>query len=147
MATKKKTTKSTKSKKKTIEEKLEIIEENVEKVEKKLELEKAITDKKQAIKEDLQKQLMAQGKYGKHFDDMIEDYLYLVELKEKLKADINDNGIRYKSTGGNGFTTYKPNESCERILKTNAEMLKILQDLDLKSPDEIDNGDGEDDLL
>ncbi len=147
MATKKKTTKSTKSKKKTIEEKLEIIEENVEKVEKKLELEKAITDKKQAIKEDLQKQLMAQGKYGKHFDDMIEDYLYLVELKEKLKADINDKGIRYKTTGGNGFTTYKPNESCERILKTNAEMLKILQDLDLKSPDEIDNGDGEDDLL
>jgi len=110
------------------------------------EFEKNTSDKKNAIKEDLQAQLISQGKFGKHFDDMIEDYLYLVDLKERLKKDINDNGIRYKSTGGNGFTTYKPNESCERLLKTNAQMLKILQDLDLKAPDE-GGGDEGDDLL
>lgn len=141
------TRKKAKGKEKTIEEQLETIEKNTNKIEEETEKQKEIIDKKEAIKEDLQKQLMLQGKFGKHFDDMIEDYLYLVELKEKLKTDINNNGIRYKSTGGNGFTTYKPNESCERILKTNAEMLKILQELDLKSPDENNDGDGEDDLL
>ena len=108
-------------------------------------IEKEIEDKKKSIKEDLQAQLIAQGKFGKHFDDMIEDYLYLVDLKERLKHDIDTNGIRYKSTGGNGFTTFKPNESCERLLKTNAQMLKILQDLELKAPDE--GGDEGDDLL
>jgi len=141
------TRKKVKSKEKAVEEQLETIEKNIDEIEEETEKQKEITDKKEAIKEDLRKQLMSQGKFGKHFDDMIEDYLYLVELKEKLKDDINNNGIRYKSTGGNGFTTYKPNESCERILKTNAEMLKILQELDLKSPDENNNGDGEDDLL
>lgn len=141
------TRKKVKSKEKAVEEQLETIEKNIDEIEEETEKQKEIIDKKEAIKEDLQKQLMSQGKFGKHFDDMIEDYLYLVGLKEKLKADINNNGIRYKSTGGNGFTTYKPNESCERILKTNAEMLKILQELDLKSPDENNNGDGEDDLL
>lgn len=141
------TRKKVKSKEKAVEEQLETIEKNIDEIEEETEKQKEITDKKEAIKEDLRKQLMSQGKFGKHFDDMIEDYLYLVELKEKLKDDINNNGIRYKSTGGNGFTTYKPNESCERILKTNAEMLKILQELDLKSPNENNNGDGEDDLL
>lgn len=141
------TRKKVKSKEKAVEEQLETIEKNIDEIEEETEKQKEITDKKEAIKEDLRKQLMSQGKFGKHFDDMIEDYLYLVELKEKLKVDINDNGIRYKLTSGNGFTTYKPNESCERILKTNAEMLKILQELDLKSPDEGNDGDDEDDLL
>lgn len=147
MPTKKKTSNTRNKKEKKIEEKVENLEQNIDKIEKAAELEKVIKDKKQAIKEDLQNQLIAQGKFGKHFDDMVEDYLYLVELKERLKHDIDVNGIRYKTTGGNGFTTYKPNESCERILKTNAEMLKILQDLDLKSPDKDNSGDDENDLL
>ena len=105
--------------------------------------EKEIKYKKDKIKEDLQSQLAGQGKFGNHFDDMIEDYLYLVDLKERLKYDIDKNGIRYSNTGGNGFTTFKPNESCERLLKTNAQMLKILQDLELKAPDEGgDEGNG-----
>lgn len=78
---------------------------------------------------------------------MIEDYLYFVDMKERLQHDIDINGIRYRTTGGNGFTTYKPNESCERLLKVNAQMLKILQDLDLKvSDDGLKEGEG-DDLL
>ena len=88
---------------------------------------------------------MAQNKSGKQFDDMIEDYIYLVKLKEELQYDIKKNGIRYETMTGNGFKTEKPNESCERLLKVNAQMLKILQDLNLKAPEE---GSGEEgDLL
>lgn len=147
MKTKKNTSKATKKKEKQIEEMVNNLEENIETFEKIKEFENNIMNKKQSIKEDLQNQLISQNKFGKQFDDMIDDYIYLVELKERLQHDINVNGIRYKTTGGNGFTTYKPNESCERLLKTNAQMLKILQDLDLKTPDEGPKEGEGDDLL
>lgn len=146
MATKKKTSKSTNKREKEFEKMVENLEENMQRIESEKQLEETIKDKKLAIKEDLQSQLISQNKFGKQFDDMIEDYLYFVELKERLQHDIDINGIRYKTTGGNGFTTYKPNESYERLLKTNAQMLKILQDLDLKAPDEGGGEEG-DDLL
>jgi len=76
---------------------------------------------------------------------MIEDYIFFVKLKEDLQNDIKTKGLRYKSTTGNGYITDKANESVQNLIKTNAQMLKILQDLDLKAPD--DGGDGGDDLL
>ncbi len=134
MPTKKKTSKTTSKKEKELEEMVKKLEEKIGKIEEVKQIEEKIAEKKEAIKEDLQNQLIAQNKFGKQFDDMIEDYLYFFELKERLKHDIDINGIRYKNTGGNGFSTYKPNESVERLQKTNGQMLKILQDLDLKAP-------------
>ena len=141
MPTKKKTSKSTIKKEKELEEMVKKLEEKIGKIEEAKQIEEKIEEKKEAIKEDLQNQLIAQNKFGKQFDDMIEDYLYFFELKERLKHDIDINGIRYKNTGGNGFSTYKPNESVERLQKTNGQMLKILQDLDLKAPEEDGEGD------
>lgn len=131
---------------KQLEQDIEQLERVNKIIEKQQKLNDNIKEKTDSIREDLKNQLISQGKFGKQFDDMIEDYLYLVDLKERLKYDIDENGIRYENTGGNGFTTFKPNESCERLLKTNAQMLKILQDLDLKSPDEGGGEEG-DDLL
>ncbi len=147
MANRKKSSKSTNKKEKELEKIVEDLEDKISKIEENETLEQKIIDKKQAIKEDIQNQLISQNKFGKQFDDMIEDYLYFVDMKERLQHDIDINGIRYRTTGGNGFTTYKPNESCERLLKVNAQMLKILQDLDLKvSDDGLKEGEG-DDLL
>ena len=147
MATTKKTSKTTNKREKELEKIVEDLEEKIEKMETVEQLEKEIEDKKQAIKEDLQNQLIAQNKFGKQFDDMVEDYLYFVDLKERLQHDIDINGIRYKTTGGNGFTTYKPNESCERLIKTNGQMLTILDKLELKAPDEGPKEGEGDDLL
>lgn len=141
MPSKKKTSKATSKKEKELEEMVKNLEEKIEKIEEAQQIEEQIKEKKEEIKEDLQNQLVAQNKFGKQFDDMIEDYLYFFELKERLKYDININGIRYRNTGGNGFSTYKPNESVERLQKTNGQMLKILQDLDLKAPEEDGEGD------
>ena len=94
----------------------------------------------------LKNQLLAQNKFGKQFDDMVEDYIFLVKLKEELQYDIKSNGIRYFTTTGNGFTSSKPNESVPNLLKVNGQMLKILQDLELKAPEENPGGEG-DDLL
>lgn len=141
------TKKTTNKKEKELEEKIKNLEENMQRIEDNQKLEEKINEKKQLIKEDLQKQLISQGKFGKQFDDMIEDYLYFIELKERLQHDLDINGMRYKTTTGNGFTSNKPNESYERLLKTNAQMLKILQDLELKSPDPEKDGDDANDLL
>lgn len=141
MATKKTTSKTTSKREKELEEMLKNLEERMAEIEKAKRINEEIKEKKTAIKEDLENQLIAQNKFGKQFDDMIEDYLYFFELKERLKYDIDINGIRYPNTGGNGFTTYKPNESVERLQKTNGQMLKILQDLDLKAPEEDGEGD------
>ena len=146
MATKKKTSNSTVKSKKELEEEIKKLKEVIERNEKDEEISRNIKEKINSIREDLKNQLISQNKFGKQFDDMIEDYLYFVELKERLQLDVDIRGIRYLTTGGNGFVTYKPNESCERLLKTNAQMLKILQDLDLKTPEEGGEEKG-DDLL
>ena len=93
------------------------------------------SEKIQAIRNDLTNQLLEQNRFGKHFEDMIEDYINLVKLKDTLQEDIDKKGIRYSVKTGNGFKQTNPNESVVNILKVNNQMLKILQDLDLKTPE------------
>lgn len=108
---------------------------------------KKIQEKIEIIENDLTEQLQNQNKFGKHFEDMVKDYLFFVKLKEDLQHDIDVNGIRYEAKTGNGYKTDKPNESVNNLIKVNAQMLKILQDLDLKDPEkDPEEGDG-DDLL
>ena len=103
------------------------------------------TPKRTKIKEDLLNQLTNLGKYDAFNLDLVEDYMTLYDLKMKVKKDIHDNGLRYKTTNGNGFETEKPNESVLNFTKINTQMLKILNDLGLKEPSS-DSGD-EDGLL
>lgn len=94
-----------------------------------------VDEKIEKIKEDLEVQLIDQGKIGKHFDHEIENYLFLVRLQEAYKRDIQINGIRYYETNGNGIEVNKPNESCQNLLKYEQQGLSILNTLDLKAPD------------
>lgn len=96
------------------------------------------------IKQDLLEQLLDQGKIGKHFESLVEDYINLEKLKRDIQKDIDKNGLRIKVMTGNGFKSEKPNESVQNILKVNGQQLKILQDLDLKAPSKTpEEGDGD----
>lgn len=99
------------------------------------------------IREDLKNQLIDQSKFGKHFESLVEDYINLEKLKRKIQKDIDTNGLRIKVMTGNGFESEKPNESVQNILKVNGQQLKILQDLDLKTPSQVPKEGGGDDLL
>jgi len=159
MPTGKKNKKNAKNRTKKIENELDIIENNIDnlcKTAKKQseinieeqERKKSVEEKIETIREDLKTQLLNQSKLGKHFEDMVEDYIFFVRLKEDLQQDIRDHGLRYKSMTGNGYSTEKPNESVKNLKDINAQMLKILQELDLKEPDEGPKvGDGKNDLL
>lgn len=107
------------------------------------------------IEEDLRDQLERLSKFGKFYDDLVNDYLYLIELREKLKKDIKDKGVRYEFVNGNGKTQEKPNESVSNLIKVEQLLLKIINDLEINqaripssSPEEITKGDeSENDLL
>lgn len=157
MPTKKKNG-SKRKKEKNIEKEVTNIEQNLDNYEKaikkinkekeeKEKRKKIIENKIHTIREDLKNQLLSQNKFGKQFEDMIEDYIFLVKLKEELQYDISINGIRYEAKTGNGYKTDKPNESVQNLLKVNAQMLKILQDLELKAPEEGPREGEGDDLL
>lgn len=158
MPTKKKTSKKSKNKADIYEKQLNDIEKNLEIAEKvckeqqkmKEEEEKRLKNlekKTEIIRKDLKEQLLSQNKFGKQFEDMIEDYIFFVKLKDGLQYDIECNGLRYRTMTGNGYPVDKPNESVQNLVKINAQMLKILQDLELKAPDDGPKEGEGDDLL
>lgn len=86
------------------------------------------------IRDDLMNQLEAYSKFGKYYEDLVDDYVFMVRQKDKLRADINKHGVRYKTINGNGFETEKYNESYNNFIKLNSQMLTILDKLNLKDP-------------
>ena len=53
--------------------------------------------------------------------------------KELLRADIENTGIRVHYDNGGGQEGYKDNPSIERQIKVNAQMLKLLSELNIKT--------------
>lgn len=90
--------------------------------------------KRKLIMQSLELQLKEQSKTGKYFYNLIDDYMYLYDLKEKLQKDIKKNGLRVEVVSGNGFKSLKANESVLNLLKVTAQMLKLLTDLGLQGP-------------
>lgn len=108
------------------------------------------------IANDITSQLDKLSKYGKFYDDLVNEYLCLLNIREGLKKDIQEKGIRYTFTNGNGKDQEKPNESVASLIKIEQIMLKIINDLEINqpfiktpTPTEQNNniGDDEDDLL
>lgn len=115
------------------------------KVESEAKFLKRVEEKLEKIEEDLNNQLIDQGKFGRHFEHEIENYLFLVKIQEAYKRDIQINGIRYVDTNGNGMKVNKPNESCQNLLKYEQQGLSILNILGLKAPD-VNGNDNDNDL-
>ena len=111
-----------------------------------------------AIATDIKIQLKSLSKKGKYYDDLVNEYLYLLNVRETLKKDIQTKGVRYEFVNGNGKTQEKPNESVVNLIKIEQIMLKIFADLQLNqafsnnSNNSTDNSKGkledyEEDLL
>lgn len=90
------------------------------------------------IKKDLLKQLETNSTYGKHYEDLIEDYMALWNIKNRLIDDIKERGVSVVWNNGkqHGF---KKNDSISELNKTNAQMLKILSELGLKPIPQVDD--------
>ena len=88
--------------------------------------------KKTLIKESLIKQLKEKGTEANHYLDLIDDYMSMWDIKKKLIKDIEKRGVSIKYQNGPNQWGYKKNDSIAELIKTNGQMLKILNELDLK---------------
>lgn len=98
---------------------------------------------KSEIKKDLIDQLERNGVFGKHYVDLVNDYMAMWDIKNKLIKDIKERGVTVEYNNGGGQKGYKKNDSIAELNKTNAQMLKILNELGLKpSRSDSDQYDG-----
>ncbi|MDD2435835.1 MAG: P27 family phage terminase small subunit [Bacilli bacterium] len=84
------------------------------------------------IKTDLLNQLELNGVAGKHYENMIEDYMQFWHTKMLLQEDIKLRGVNVEYNNGGGQSGFKRNDSVTDLVKVNSQMLKILSELNLK---------------
>lgn len=100
--------------------------------------------RKQWVKTDLHKQLEQDGKVQKYWYDLVDDYLALWEIKEKLKTDIERNGVMVLVTNGQQQFR-KRNDAVVELPKISKRMTDILEVLDIKATSSTSDNDGGDD--
>lgn len=85
------------------------------------------------IRKSLLDQLANSGIMTEYFANLVEDYMNMYVVKELAIDDIEQNGIttRYQN-GANQYGT-KKNDAVELALKTNQQMIKMLDMLGIKS--------------
>ena len=98
------------------------------------------SEKYNKIREDLMDQLDRNGTYGEQFKDLVDDYMALWIAKTLLIVDINKRGVSVRYNNGGGQSGYKKNDSIGELNKTNAQMLKLLNELGIKAT-VADSGD------
>ena len=93
------------------------------------------------LKKSLLDQLEENGNKKDFFVDLVEDYMRLWVIKNQLNDDIETRGVvtEYKN-GANQYGT-KRNDSIADLLKVNSQMLKILQQLEIKATPTIEDLD------
>lgn len=98
-------------------------------------------EKYKEIKKDLLDQLDRNGTVGKHYDDLINDYMNFWVDKQMLTDDIQERGVTVTYNNGGGQCGVKRNDSIADKIKVNVQMLNILNALNIKPS----NGEDEDD--
>lgn len=79
-----------------------------------------------------------------HYKDLLNDYLSLWNIKNKLIDDIDNRGVSIYWCNGGGQEGWKKNDSISELLKVNKQMLQILHDLGIRASDlKVEEEDGE----
>lgn len=81
------------------------------------------------------------------FNDQINDYMTMWDLKEKLKDDIEEHGLRMKYLTANGGYAEKDNPSVKQLPLINKQMLMLLKQLDISTEKVVKDGEDADDDL
>jgi len=99
---------------------------------------------REQIRQDLIDQLERQGIYGRHYLDLVEDYMALWDTKNALIEDIKKRGVMTKYQNGQNQWGHKKNDSVGNLVKVNKQMLELLKELGLRAADfEADSNDDE----
>jgi hypothetical protein len=93
--------------------------------------------KEKLIKKDLIQQLEEKEVDNEYYKDLVDDYIKLYRMKNKLAADIEERGVSIKWQNSETSFGYKKNDSITEFVRVNSQMIKILKDLNLR-PSEVE---------
>ena len=97
-----------------------------------------MAEKKGDILKSLQEQLRKKEADISVFNDLLDDYMTLYDIKKKLKADIKKRGVSYETTSASGKATItKQNQSVKDLVAVNKQMLMILDKMELTTSETI----------
>lgn len=102
--------------------------------------------KKGDVRESLIEQLKEKSADVACFSDLIEDYMKLWDIKNKLATDINKRGVVYEDVSSVGIPMKKNNPSVKEIVNVNRQMLAILEKLGIRTEKCVASGDDDADL-
>lgn len=91
-----------------------------------------MNEKRETIKDDLLDQLERNGVVGEFYIDLVNDYMAMWDVKNKLIKDIEKKGVSVRYQNGENQYGYKKNDSVAELQRTNNQMLKLLDHLGLK---------------
>lgn len=83
------------------------------------------------VRQSLIAQLVSNHANTAHFEDLVNDYMSLWQIKKKLIADIKKRGVMYTDNSSVGVPMKKNNPSTKELVMVNRQMLAILKDLNL----------------
>ena len=101
--------------------------------------------KPKKIQKSLLDELERSGNSKEYYTSLVDDYITMWISKELLKQDIEERGVRVLYDNGGGQKGFKKNDSVEQLVKINAQMLKLLSELNIKPSNDL-IGDDEDEL-
>lgn len=101
------------------------------------------TNKREKIKNSLLAQLKSLGASLEHYEDLINDYMDLWDIKEALTNDIQTRGVTYKDYSSVGVEMHKNNPSTKELVMVNKQMLSLLKELGLSTDKVRDTEDDE----
>lgn len=101
-----------------------------------------MAEKKGDILKSLQEQLRKKQADISVFNDLLDDYMALYDIKKKLKLDIRKRGVSYETTSASGKATIvKQNQSVKDLVAVNKQMLMILDKMQLTTGQTIKDDD------
>lgn len=102
--------------------------------------------KKKDIENSMKETLITSGHEQEVYIDLVNDYMRLWTIKNKLLADISKRGVVYKDKSSTGVEMMKNNPSTKELMLVSRQMLQILEKLGLTDL-EIMQGSFDDDSL
>ncbi|MEC2463335.1 P27 family phage terminase small subunit [Bacillus cereus] len=102
--------------------------------------------KKAQIKQDLLQQLENSGLYGMHYIDLVDDYMTMFDVKNKLAREMKKNGPMIEWQNSESQKGVKANPATKEFRETNKRMAELLKVLGLKEPVYEGNDDDDDDI-
>lgn len=100
--------------------------------------------KKAQMKQGLLQQLEIGGLQGMHYVDLVDDYMTMFDVKNKLAREMKKNGPMIEWQNSDSQKGVKANPATKEFRETNKRMTELLKVLGLKEPIYEGNDDDDD---